>query len=60
LIVLSLVIQKSSCGQTHQQLTNKQTPLKTSTALCYATPVSNYVVSGTSYTCFIYLSLSYH
>ena len=37
-IVLRLVVRKLSCGQTHT-LTNKQTPLKTSTSLRYATPV---------------------
>jgi len=42
LIILRLVVRKLSCGQTNT-LTNKQTPLKTSTALRYATHVGKYI-----------------
>jgi len=48
LIVLRLAVLKLSYGQTDKQTntpTNKQTPLKTSTSLRYATPVGNNIVT---------------
>ena len=36
-IILCLLVRKLSCWQTHPKLTNKQTPLKTSNDLRYAT-----------------------
>ena len=51
LIVLRLVVRKLSCGQTNKHtdtLTNKQTPLKTSTSLRYATPVGNKLLIETA------------
>jgi len=40
-IVVRLIVRKLSCGPRYKKTTNKQTPLKTSTSLRYATPVDN-------------------
>jgi len=39
-IILRSIVRKLSCWQTNK-LTNKQTPLKTSNTILYATPVGN-------------------